>query len=164
MLSFKSFGFRDSERRSRHLCCDYAVCLILWLRKLSNGSPAKVKKINNVIYVFMIIYVFIARLQLSKGEKNADNNNFLSPQRRLTEVVACADRFSPRHDSCWSWVVCFAGVVSNVVICGFTYSYGILFPALLEEFKEGKANTGEVVNNMSRTVLPHFLQKTCQTH
>lgn len=81
---------------------------------------------------------------LSKGEKNADNNNFLSPQRRLTEVVACADRFSPRHDSCWSWVVCFAGVVSNVVICGFTYSYGILFPALLEEFKEGKANTAWV--------------------
>ena len=112
----------------------------------------------------MIIYVFIALLQLSKGEKNADNNNFLSPQRRLTEVVACADRFSPRHDSCWSWVVCFAGVVSNVVICGFTYSYGILFPALLEEFKEGKANTGKVVNNMSRTVLPHFLQKMCLTY
>lgn len=113
----------------------------------------------------MMVYIFVVLLQLSKGEKNADNNNFLSPQRRLTEVVVCADRsVSPRHDSCWSWVVCFAGVVSNVVICGFTYSYGILFPALLEEFKQGKANTGEVVNDMRRKILPYFLQKMRVTY
>ena len=61
---------------------------------------------------------------------------------KITQIATCAERISPRQDSCWSWVVCFAGVVSNIVICGFTFSYGILFPALLDEFQQGKANTG----------------------
>ena len=30
----------------------------------------------------------------------------------------------------------------NIIICGLTYSYGILFPSLLDEFKQGKAKTG----------------------
>lgn len=61
-----------------------------------------------------------------------------------TQVVACAERSSPQQDSCWSWLVCIAGVVSNVAICGFTYSFGILFPALLDEFQQGKAKTAWV--------------------
>lgn len=58
-------------------------------------------------------------------------------------MVTCEDsgKVIPFQDSCWSWVVCFAGVVSNIIICGFTFSYGILFPALLEEFQQGKADT-----------------------
>ena len=63
---------------------------------------------------------------------------------KTIQVVTCAERISPHQDSCWSWVVCFAAVVSNVVICGFTFSYGILFPAVLDEFKQGKAKSGNV--------------------
>lgn len=62
--------------------------------------------------------------------------------KKTTQVVTCAESSSPQQDSCWSWLVCFAGVISNVVICGFTYSYGILFPTLLDEFQQGKAKTG----------------------
>ncbi|XP_068714624.1 monocarboxylate transporter 13-like isoform X1 [Montipora foliosa] len=63
--------------------------------------------------------------------------------KRLIQVVTCegSGKVIPFQDSCWSWVVCFAGVVSNIIICGFTFSYGILFPALLEEFQQGKADT-----------------------
>lgn len=64
--------------------------------------------------------------------------------KKTTQVVTCAERTSPQQDSCWSWLVCFAGAVSNVTICGFTFSYGILFPALLDEFQQGKAKTGIV--------------------
>lgn len=64
--------------------------------------------------------------------------------KKRTQVVTCAERTSPQQDSCWSWLVCFAGVVSNVIICGFTFSYGILFPALLDEFQQGKAKTAWV--------------------
>lgn len=64
-------------------------------------------------------------------------------KEKATQIVVCKETVSPGQDSCWSWVVCFAAVFSNVVICGFTYSYGILFPALLDEFQQGKANTGE---------------------
>jgi len=69
-------------------------------------------------------------------------------EKKTTQVVRCAERSSPQQDSCWSWLVCFAGVVSNVAICGFTYSYGILFPALLDEFQQGKANTGIFVSRL----------------
>lgn len=62
-------------------------------------------------------------------------------KEKATQIVVCKETVSPGQDSCWSWVVCFAAVFSNVVICGFTYSYGILFPALLDEFQQGKANT-----------------------
>lgn len=67
-------------------------------------------------------------------------------KEKATPIVVCKETVSPGQDSCWSWVVCFAAVFSNVVICGFTYSYGILFPALLDEFQQGKANTGNTNN------------------
>lgn len=61
-----------------------------------------------------------------------------------TKTVTCVVKVSPEQDSCWSWLVCFGAVLSNVIICGFTYSYGILFPALLDEFQQGKAKTAWV--------------------
>ena len=57
-------------------------------------------------------------------------------------VIICAERISPHQDSCWSWMVCLVAVFSNIVICGFAFSFGILFPALLDEFQQGKAKTG----------------------
>ncbi|XP_058949438.2 monocarboxylate transporter 4 [Pocillopora verrucosa] len=60
------------------------------------------------------------------------------------QVVTCIRNVSPHQDGCWSWLVCFAAVVSNVVICGFTFSYGILFPAILDEFQQGKARSAWV--------------------
>lgn len=47
-------------------------------------------------------------------------------------------------DSCWSWLVCGVCALCNIIICGLTYSYGILFPSLLDEFKQGKATTALV--------------------
>ena len=51
---------------------------------------------------------------------------------------------TPRHqDSAFSWLVAFCGFLSNVIILGCSYSYGVLFPELLQEFHAGKATTGE---------------------
>ena len=61
---------------------------------------------------------------------------------KTAKTLTCVIKVSPYQDSCWSWLVCFAAVLSNVIICGFTYSFGILFPALLDEFQQGKAKTG----------------------
>ena len=46
-------------------------------------------------------------------------------------------------DTYWSWVVCVAGVTCNIIVLGCSYSYGILFPSLLDEFKKGKSTTGK---------------------
>jgi len=55
-----------------------------------------------------------------------------------------ARRNSCDPDSCWSWVVCVVCAFCNIIICGLTYSYGILFPSLLDEFQQGKAKTAFV--------------------
>lgn len=47
-------------------------------------------------------------------------------------------------DSCWSWIVCASGVTCNIIVIGCTYCFGIIFPSLLDEFKEGKSKTGEL--------------------
>lgn len=45
-------------------------------------------------------------------------------------------------DSPYSYVVCFCGFLCILIAIGCSYSYGLLFPVLLDEFKEGKAKTG----------------------
>ena len=75
-----------------------------------------------------------------------------------TQIVKCTDRISaPQQDTKWSWFVCFAGLVCNVITCGFAYSYGILFPNLLDEFQEGKAKTGKSASSTVLTVVPFLL-------
>ena len=81
-------------------------------------------------------------------------------KEKATQIVVCKETVSPGQDSCWSWVVCFAAVFSNVVICGFTYSYGILFPALLDEFQQGKANTGNPNNRRASHENWHPFRET----
>lgn len=108
--------------------------------------------IDGVIYInlkiYLFIYLLLYPLQLPEAIEGGMSKTSVLPQKcnaggKIAQVVTCAERMSPQQDSCWSWVVCFAGVISNIVICGFTFSYGILFPALLDEFQQGKANTGK---------------------
>lgn len=47
-------------------------------------------------------------------------------------------------DSLYAYLVCFCGVLCNLIMFGCSYSFGLLFPLLLEEFKEGKAKTAWV--------------------
>ena len=42
-------------------------------------------------------------------------------------------------DSLYAYLVCFCGVLCNLIMFGYSYSFGLLFSLLLEEFKEGKA-------------------------
>ena len=47
-------------------------------------------------------------------------------------------------DGLYAYFVCFCGFLSILIAVGCSYSYGLLFPVLLDEFKEGKAKTGTV--------------------
>ena len=47
-----------------------------------------------------------------------------------------------RQDSWYSWVVCVCATLANVVTMGMSFSFGVLYPALLDYFKEGKSKTG----------------------
>ena len=47
-----------------------------------------------------------------------------------------------RQDGVYACVVLAAGFMSTVISFGSLYSYGILYPALLHEFRKSKAKTG----------------------
>jgi hypothetical protein len=46
------------------------------------------------------------------------------------------------RDGIFAWIVCICAVLSNILIFGCTQSFGLIYPALLDEFHEGKAKTG----------------------
>lgn len=46
-------------------------------------------------------------------------------------------------DTKWAWVVCAVGAASNIIVLGCAYCFGVIFPFLLDDFKEGKSDTGE---------------------
>lgn len=48
-------------------------------------------------------------------------------------------------DSAWGWFICVVGLTSSIIIFGFLFSFGVLNPVFLDEFREGKARTGVVL-------------------
>ena len=64
-------------------------------------------------------------------------------QQQQQQQECCPMSTSSRQpDSLYAYLVCFCGVVCNLIVFGCSYSYGLLFPLILDEFKEGKAKTG----------------------
>lgn len=47
-----------------------------------------------------------------------------------------------QKDGPYAYFVCLCGFICILLPTGCAFSYGILFPVLLAEFKEGKAKTG----------------------
>ena len=52
-------------------------------------------------------------------------------------------RRAHKHDTGWAWVVAASGSLCTVLAIGCSYSFGVIYPALLDEFAKGKAQTGK---------------------
>ncbi|XP_068703284.1 monocarboxylate transporter 10-like [Montipora capricornis] len=46
-----------------------------------------------------------------------------------------------RTDSCWSWLVCFAGTISVIIVTGLSYCFGLLLPTFMEIFQATRQET-----------------------
>ena len=53
-------------------------------------------------------------------------------------------KHASRLDGPYAFFVCLCGFICVLIPIGCAYSYGLLFPVLLVEFKEGKARTGKL--------------------
>ena len=51
-----------------------------------------------------------------------------------------------KQDSCYSWVVCISGTLGAAATVGMMFSFGVLYPVLLDHFKESKDKTGIAFN------------------
>ena len=50
-------------------------------------------------------------------------------------------------DKGWCWVMLVAGCVLMFLVFGVHYTYGILYPNLLKEFKKGEGKTGNKIGD-----------------
>ena len=48
-----------------------------------------------------------------------------------------------KQDSGWCWVVFFCVCVNMFLVFGVHYTYGVLFPSILQEFNQGQGKTGK---------------------
>ena len=58
----------------------------------------------------------------------------------------CHHHRSGQMDKGYSWIVCFMGFLIQCVVAGQFNSAGIIFAALLDEFKANRAQTGEKIS------------------
>ena len=63
-----------------------------------------------------------------------------------------------QQDSLGSWIVCLSAFVSNVVVLGCPYGFGVFLPSLLIEFQKGKGLTGRF--NRNYISLLQYIVKT----
>ncbi|XP_078365743.1 monocarboxylate transporter 10-like isoform X2 [Oculina patagonica] len=79
-----------------------------------------------------------------KGSVSGEDSFHLKKTGDGTQAEEANKRKLRQPDTCWSWIVCAAGVTCNIIVLGCTYCFGIIFPSLLDEFKEGKSKTAWV--------------------
>ncbi|XP_078372265.1 monocarboxylate transporter 10-like [Oculina patagonica] len=65
-------------------------------------------------------------------------------QKKCCRMLTSPTKSARQPDSPYAYLVCFCGVLCNLIMFGCSYSYGLIFPSLLDEFKEGKAKTAWV--------------------
>lgn len=78
-----------------------------------------------------------------------DNNNDINKDNNTnndTNKINNNSRYNniKRLDSTTSWLVCMCVVLTNSIVFGSMYIYGIFFPHILKEFQESKSRTGTI--------------------
>ena len=64
-------------------------------------------------------------------------------------------KHASRLDGPYAFFICLCGFICVLIPIGCAYSYGLLFPVLLVEFKEGKARTGKLfICSNPRVIIP----------
>jgi len=73
-----------------------------------------------------------------------------------SEFPSAKDAEITEKDFGWAWVVCGAAFCDLFVVLGMHYTVGVLYAALLDHFKESKANTGtKYIFNLLFTEVSH---------
>lgn len=89
--------------------------------------------------------------QRSKMSREASSQGFLIESGETLDSSKTEDvrgKKLRQPDSYWSWIVCAVGAISDVIVLGSAYCFGMIFPHLLEEFKQGKSNTGRYCDTL----------------
>ena len=82
------------------------------------------------------------RPEMCLPSRNEDPKEQRKPCGAIVAILQPTKPYT-QPDGLYAYFVCFCGFLSILLAVGCSYSYGLLFPVLLDEFKEGKAKTGK---------------------
>lgn len=121
-------------------------------------------EVNCLALIIRIILFFCSSMEcqqedgLSSPEEDTKEQQKRCRQGRRFMSISRPGKSCTQPDSPYSYVVCFCGFLSILIAIGCSYSYGLLFPVLLDEFKEGKAKTGIKIRLLiDRLNIPYFV-------
>lgn len=109
---------------------------------------------NYFLFFFSLKTAWISLYFLKKRSKmsrEASSQGFLIESGETLDSTRTEDvrgKKLRQPDSYWSWIVCAVGAISDVIVLGSAYCFGMIFPHLLEEFKQGKSNTGRYYDSL----------------
>lgn len=115
------------------------------IRTNFHSSSADISRITSVLFPSMECH---QEVSLSSRKDPKDQQKRSSSVVKILQPRSCS-----QPDSLYAYFVCFCGFLSILIAVGCSYSYGLLFPALLDEFKEGKAKTGKVTYFLSGIIV-----------
>ena len=82
------------------------------------------------------------RPEMCLPSRNEDPKEQRKPCGAIVAILQPTKPYT-QPDGLYAHFVCFCGFLSILLAVSCSYSYGLLFPVLLDEFKEGKAKTGK---------------------
>ena len=98
----------------------------------------------------MAFLMYLAEMNFNQENGSSSLTSAKDSGLHVPAVPECRALSRPKKiqqpDSLYAYLVCFCGVLCNLIMFGCSYSFGLLFPLLLEESKEGKAKTGNLEN------------------
>jgi len=97
---------------------------------------------TDLFWLFLLFAYIFLMIKFSKNHATEADPHEGQPSVR-NEAISKSEYIKQHLDSKVSWFVCVCSSLANVIIMGCLYTYGILFPRILDEFQAGKARTGE---------------------
>ena len=72
----------------------------------------------------------------------------------VEEMARCCQR-SRAHpqDGAWSWLVCVCSAIAAAIVVGFSTTFGVFLPHLINHFQTGRERTGKSLKKSIQTEI-----------
>ena len=130
--------------------CDHFLVIFKGLQRPCQHQTGWAYKLCKFRKNFMAFLMYLAETNFNQENGSSSLTSAKDSGLHVPAVPECRALSRPKKiqqpDSLYAYLVCFCGVLCNLIMFGCSYSFGLLFPLLLEEFEEGKAKTGNLEN------------------
>ena len=158
-LSIAEMAVTVYEREICSGTCPLALSDIY--KVFTNVTPLPIFVNQPVVRCFYLFYITYQAFLFNSVKMTKDlttEKSGFHPKESLDEsdTTKLRQKKLRQQDSYWSWIVCAVGFICIIIVLGCSYCFGIIFPLLLDEFKQGKASTGEYQHGLSEKIRAFY--------